>query len=83
MRYGELTCEEAADEMRKKHEYRRLILSGRLVLPHKSAAQLLGPDCLYHLYSQQETADSRPRKEKGSAKKRKPAERLKAPRGSL
>ena len=45
-----LSCEETAEIMRKKHRYRELILSGRLALSHKSAARLLGPDCLYHLY---------------------------------
>ena len=46
-----LTCEDQAEIMRKKSRYRELILSGRLNLPHGRAAQLLGPDCLYHLYS--------------------------------
>ncbi len=46
-----LTREEAAEELRKKDRYRQLILSGRIVLPYRSAAKLLGPDCLYHLYS--------------------------------
>ena len=41
---------ELAEIMRKKHLYRELILSGRLILTHERAAQLLGPDCLYHLY---------------------------------
>jgi hypothetical protein len=45
-----LSLEETAEIMRKKDRYRKLILSGRLVLSHESAAQLLGPDCLYHLY---------------------------------
>jgi hypothetical protein len=49
----ELTSEEAAEAMRKRNRYRELILSGKLVLPHNRAAQLLGPDCLYHLYSLQ------------------------------
>jgi hypothetical protein len=46
-----LSCEEKAEILRKKSRYRELILSGRLPLPHNRAAQLLGPDCLYHLYS--------------------------------
>jgi hypothetical protein len=45
------TAEELAEIMRKKSRYRELILSGRLKLPRDRAAQLLGPDCLYHLYS--------------------------------
>ena len=47
----DLSCEEKAEIMRKKYRYRELILSGRLALPHERAAQLLGPDSLYHLYS--------------------------------
>ena len=42
---------ETAEILRKRCRYRELILSGKLVLPHDRAAQLLGPDCLYHLYS--------------------------------
>jgi hypothetical protein len=57
------SCEERAEILRKKCRYRELILSGRLVLPHERAAQLLGPDCLYHLYSASE-AGSRSKKKK-------------------
>jgi hypothetical protein len=46
-----LTSSDRAEIMRKKNRYRELILSGRLVLPHTRAAQLLGPDSLYRLYS--------------------------------
>jgi hypothetical protein len=45
------SCEEKAEILRKQSLYRKLIISGHLILPHKQAAQLLGPDCLYHLYS--------------------------------
>jgi hypothetical protein len=51
MNSEELSCEAKAEIMRKKSRYRELILSGKLVLPYQRAAQLLGPDCLYHLYS--------------------------------
>ena len=47
-------CTETAEILRKRYRYRELILSGKLVLPHDRAAQLLGPDCLYHLYSLQD-----------------------------
>ena len=47
----DLSYEEKAEIMRKQCRYRELILSGRLALSHERAAQLLGPDCLYHLYS--------------------------------
>ncbi len=57
-----LSSEETAEIMRKKSRYRELILSGRLVLPHERAAQLLGPDCLYRLYSVDEPAASKRKK---------------------
>ena len=46
-----LSREETAEIMRKRYRYRELVLSGRLILPHNRAAQLLGPDCAYHLYA--------------------------------
>lgn len=60
--FERLSCEETAEILRKKCRYRELILSGRLVLPHARAAQLLGPDCLYHLYSVDETGTSKRKK---------------------
>jgi hypothetical protein len=62
----DLTLEEAAEILRKRYRYRELILSGRLVLPHDRAAQLLGPDCLYHLYSVQPPKSSARRKKKST-----------------
>lgn len=50
-----LSLEETAEIMRKKQRYRDMVLSGRLVIPHARAAQLIGPDCLYHLYSVEKT----------------------------
>jgi hypothetical protein len=47
----EFTPDDEAEVIRKKYRYRQLILTGRLKLPHDRAAQLLGPDCLYRLYS--------------------------------
>jgi hypothetical protein len=58
----ELSPEEMAEILRKKYRYRELILSGRLVLPHESAARLLGPDCLYHLYTVKNRSTSKNRK---------------------
>jgi len=49
-----------AELIRKKYKYRRLILEGKLVLPHEDAVKLLGPDCAYHLYSV-EDAKQKPR----------------------
>ena len=46
-----LSCQEAAEILRKKNRYRELILSGKLILPFDKVAKLLGPDCMYHLYS--------------------------------
>ena len=40
-----------AESIRLRYKYRKLILNGKLKLPHKEAAKLLGPDCAYHLYS--------------------------------
>jgi hypothetical protein len=53
-----------AEVMRKKFRYRQLILSGKIFLSHERAAQLLGPDCLYHLYSVKETNTTSSQKKK-------------------
>jgi hypothetical protein len=63
-----LNCEEAAEIMRKKNRYRELILSGRMILPHSRAAQLLGPDCLYHLYSISRKETAVKKRQRGSSK---------------
>jgi hypothetical protein len=39
-----------AEALRKRYRYRRLIMTGRLSLPHPTARRLIGPDCAYHLY---------------------------------
>lgn len=64
------SCEEIAEEIRKKHHYRQLILSGRLKLPYQSAARLLGPDCLYHLYSKREAESTTAEKSRAGKRKR-------------
>jgi hypothetical protein len=64
-----LSCEDAAEILRKKCRYRELILSGRLVLPHARAAQLLGPDSLYHLYSVGKAGASKGKKKRKTEKK--------------
>ncbi len=56
------TLEDAAEEIRKKYLYRQLILSGKIKLPHKRAAQLVGPDCLYQLYALQKPGLTRRRR---------------------
>lgn len=40
----------AAEIIRLKHKYRRMILRGELDLPLDAARNLVGPDCAYHLY---------------------------------
>ena len=42
---------EQAEALRKRYRYRRMILRGEVVLPPRTAARLIGPDCAYHLYS--------------------------------
>ncbi len=56
---------DAAEIMRKKYLYRQLIFSGRLVLSHKRAAELLGPDCMYQLYSLRGSKETGPRRKSG------------------
>ena len=68
-----VTCEDAAEVMRKKERYRQLIFSRRLVLPHRRAAELLGPDCLYHLYSLHESEPSGSNKGKSNRRRRRSA----------
>jgi hypothetical protein len=38
------------DELRRKFQYRALILRGKIRLRPEVAARLIGPDCAYHLY---------------------------------
>ena len=40
-----------AELARLKYKYRRLVMEGKLKLPPRQAALLIGPDCAYHLYS--------------------------------
>jgi len=54
---------EKAEIIRKRRKYKRLILSGKLRLPHRDAAKLLGPDCAYHLYSVEGSNASKKTKE--------------------
>jgi hypothetical protein len=65
---NDLSCEDKAEIMRKKYRYSELILSGRLILPHVRAAQLLGPDCLYRLYSVGKAKTSKKRNQRGISK---------------
>jgi len=69
------TPEEAAEIIRKRYRYQQLILTGKLWLPHERAAELLGPDCLYHLYSLRESEAVHHRKVKSKPGKQKTAKR--------
>ena len=40
-----------AELTRLRYKYRRLAMEGKLKLPPRQAALLIGPDCAYHLYS--------------------------------
>jgi len=42
---------EKSELLRKKHLYRKMIMTGKIVLPWKTASRIIGPDCAYHLYS--------------------------------
>ena len=48
---------EEAELIRKRYLYRRLILTKKVALPRRSATQLIGPDCAYHLYGQLKPSD--------------------------
>ena len=63
-----LTPADRAEIMRKKNLYRELILSGRLVLSHSRAAQLLGPDSLFRLYSVKTGKSSEKRHQRGTSR---------------
>lgn len=39
------------EAMRIRHEYKRLILLGKIAAPLGAARRLVGPDCAFHLYS--------------------------------
>lgn len=61
-----------AERLRLKYKYRKLILTGRLDLPHEEAARLIGPDCAYHLYSRAKgriSSKSQPKQNKPGTKK--------------
>jgi hypothetical protein len=58
-----------AERIRLKYKYRRLILTGKLLLPHEDAARLLGPDCAYHLYSYAGNGSTRKNHKRRSGKR--------------
>ena len=51
---------EKADDIKKRYQYRSLILKRKLALSRKTATKLIGPDTAYHLYSH----DTHPKKNK-------------------
>ncbi|RME69659.1 MAG: hypothetical protein D6778_00220 [Nitrospirae bacterium] len=38
------------EELRKRYQYSKLILDGKVRLPYRVASRLCGPDRAYHLY---------------------------------
>ena len=61
---------EKAESIRKRYKYRRLIMSGKMVLPHDDAVRLLGPDCAYHLYSVDGSEDGQKSRRNRKSRKR-------------
>jgi hypothetical protein len=47
-----------AEEIRIRYKYRKLIQSGKVRLPRKSAVLIIGPDSAYHLYSKSNNNES-------------------------
>ena len=43
---------EKANDIKKRYQYRSLILKRKVSLNRKTATKLIGPDTAYHLYSQ-------------------------------
>jgi hypothetical protein len=50
--------ESPAAALRRMYSYKRMILRGRIRLPHRSARRLIGPDCAYHLYHRHKASDN-------------------------
>jgi hypothetical protein len=48
---GEAARSPELDAMRIRHEYKRLILLGKIAAPLSAARRIVGPDCAFHLYS--------------------------------
>jgi hypothetical protein len=51
-----------AEITRLRYKYRNLIMRGRIFLPPRDAAKLIGPDCAFHLYRKIGTAGVTPKK---------------------
>ena len=49
--------------LRKRYQYRQLILAKKVALPRKAATDLIGPDCAYHLYRYHGDSASRDEKD--------------------
>jgi len=45
-----------AQILRKKYQYRSLVLHAQTALPRDGAVHLVGPDCTYHLYRTHQAA---------------------------
>lgn len=44
-----------AEEIRRRYQYRQLLLRSRIRLPRQALLGLIGPDCAYHLYRWEES----------------------------
>ena len=40
-----------SEEIRLRHQYRKLILQGKVAISRDGAKGLVGPDCAFHLYA--------------------------------
>ncbi|MBF0465951.1 MAG: hypothetical protein HQK88_13380 [Nitrospirae bacterium] len=49
---------EKSEQIRIKYLYRALIIKGKIRIPYKAAAKMVGPDCAYHLYGTYKTGSS-------------------------
>jgi hypothetical protein len=52
--------DDKAEEVRIRYKYRKLIQSGKIRLPYRSAARIIGPDTAYHLYHNLKKNEKKP-----------------------
>jgi len=48
-----------AEDIKKRYQYRRLILTRKVTLSRQTATKLIGPDTAYHLYSHDSSTKSK------------------------
>ena len=54
-----------AEKIRLRYLYRQKILNGELVVSHRTARRMIGPDCAYHLYGKHTEPKAQRPKAKG------------------